>query len=48
MIYTFDAKEFLLYPVMKSYFELSDNDVYKSIQEGYELLLKQLNTKKVS
>lgn len=48
MIYTFNAKEFLLYPVMKSYFELSDNDVYKAIQEGFELLLKQLNRKKVS
>lgn len=48
MIYTFNAKEFLLYPVMKSYFELSDNDVYKAIWEGFELLLKQLNRKKVS
>lgn len=48
MIYTFDAKGFLLYPVMKSYFGLSDNDVYKSIREGFGLLLKQLNIKKVS
>ena len=48
MIYTFNAKGFLLYPVIKSYFELSDNDVYKAIQEGFELLLKQLNIKKVS
>lgn len=48
MIYTFDAKGFLLYPVMKSYFGLNDNEVYKSIQEGFELLLKQLNIKRVS
>lgn len=34
MIYTFNAKGCILYPVMKSYFELSDDDVYKTIQDG--------------
>lgn len=37
MIYTFDARGFLLYPVMKSCFELSDEGVYKTIRvdSGY-------------
>lgn len=48
MIFTFDAKGFLLYPVMKSYFELSDDDVYESIQEGFNLLLERLKMKKIS
>lgn len=48
MIYTFDAKGFLLYPVMKSCFELSDDEVYKTIQDGFLLLLKQLEMKKIS
>ncbi len=48
MIYTFDAKGCLFYPIMKSFFGLDDNDVYKSIQERYELLQKQLSIKKVS
>lgn len=48
MIYTFDAKGFLLYPVMKSAFGLSDVDVYKAIQDGFEVLQKQLKSKKIS
>lgn len=48
MIYTFDARGFLLYPVMKSSFELSDEDVYKAIQDGFEVLQKQLKSKKIS
>ena len=48
MIYTFDAKGCLFYLIMKSFFGLDDNDVYKSIQEGYKLLQKQLSIKKVS
>ena len=48
MIYTFDTKGFVLYPVMKTYFEMSDNEVYNSIQEGFEILLKQLVMKKIS
>lgn len=48
MIYTFNAKGCILYPVMKSYFELSDDDVYKTIQDGFKLLLDQLAIKKIS
>lgn len=48
MIYTFDAKGFLLYPVMKSAFGLSDEDVYNAIQDGFEVLQKQLKLKKIS
>ena len=33
MIYTFDTKNFLLYPLMKSCFELNDKDVYEAIQD---------------
>ena len=48
MIYTFDAKGFILYPVMKSALELSDQDVYKAIQDGFEVLQKQLKLKRIS
>ena len=48
MIYTFDAKGFLLYPLMRSYFELSDETVYDAIQTGFELLQKQLTLKHIS
>lgn len=47
MIYTFNAREILLYPVMKSAFGLSDEMVYKTIQEGFELLQKQLESKNI-
>lgn len=47
MIYSFDAKGFLLYPVMKSAFGLSNEDVYKAIQDGFEVLQKQLALKKI-
>lgn len=48
MIYTFNAKGFLLYPVMKSYFDLSENGVYIAIQDGFEMLQKQLAMKGIS
>lgn len=48
MIYTFDAKGFLLYPLMKSVLKLSDDSVYKSIQDGFQILLKQLDRKGIS
>lgn len=48
MIYTFDAKGFILYPVMKSYFDMSDDEVYRVIREGFEILSKQLDMKKIS
>lgn len=47
MIYTFDAKGFLLYPVMKSYFYLSDEDVYETVQDGFETLQKRLALKNI-
>ena len=48
MIYTFDAKGFLLYPVMKSCFGLSDENVYQAIQDGFEILQRQLALKGIS
>lgn len=48
MIYTFDAKGFLLYPIMKSVFELSDDNVYATIQDGFATLQKQLTMKNLS
>lgn len=46
--FEFFSKDFLLYPVMKSYFDLSENDVYKAIQDGFEMLQKQLAMKSIS
>ncbi len=48
MIYTFDAKGFLLYPVMKCCLELNDENVYETIQYGFETLQKQLALKNIS
>ena len=48
MIYTFNARGFVLYPVLKSYFELSDKDVYNTIRNGFDILQKQLDLKKIS
>ena len=47
-IYTFDTTNYLLYPIMKSYFKLNDKEVYKTVQSGFEILQKQLMLKKVS
>lgn len=47
MIYTFDAKVFRLYPVMKSAFGLSDKDVYTAIQDGFAVLQKQFKMRDV-
>ena len=47
MIYTFDAKGFLLYPVMKSALGLCDEDVYEAIQDEFDALEKQLKLKKI-
>ena len=33
MIYTFDAKGCLFYPIMKAFFRLDDNDVYQSMKD---------------
>lgn len=48
MIFTFDAKGFLLYPVIKSHFQLDDQDVYQMIQNGFAVLQKQLALKGIS
>ena len=48
VIYTFDAKGFLLYPVMKSYFHLNDREVYREIQRGLELLNARLAQKGIA
>lgn len=47
MIYTFDAKGFLLYPIIKATFGLDDEDIYKTIQDGFAILQKQLESKKI-
>lgn len=47
MIYTFDNKNFLLYPVMKSYFELDDFAIYNIIQNEFKKLQSQLNLKNI-
>lgn len=48
MIYTFNAKGYILYPVMKSYFNLNAKDVYITIQNGLKILKKQLSMKGIS
>ncbi len=45
MIYTFNAKDYLLYPIIKEHFELSDDEVYNEIMIGYEILLERLSKK---
>lgn len=48
MIYTFNAQDFLLYPVMKSSLELSDLDVYKTILQEFSKLEHRLQQKNIS
>ena len=48
MIYTLNARDFLLYPAMKSYFALNAEDIYQALQNGFELLQKQLAAKGIS
>lgn len=48
MIYTFDTKGFLFYPIMKANFHLSDENVYKTIQDGFDILQKQLTLKNIA
>lgn len=48
VIYTFDTKGFLLYPVMKACFDLGEEDVYEIIQQGFELLQERLALKRIS
>lgn len=46
-IFTFNTSDSVLYPVIKSYFQLSDQQVYNSIWCDFELLQKRLLDKKV-
>lgn len=48
MIYTFDARYFLLYPTMKAALGLSEEEVYGVIRYEFERLQKQLVSKKIS
>ena len=48
MIYTFNAKDNVRYSAIKSSFDLSDEDVYKTIQDEFSVLQKRLSCKKVS
>jgi len=48
MIYTFNAKDNVMYPVIKSSFGLSDEAVYKTIQYELSVLHKRLSCKKVA
>lgn len=47
MIYTFNAKDNVMFPVIKDYFDLSDEAVYKTIQKEFSVLQKRLSCKKV-
>lgn len=47
-IYTFNAKDFLLFPVMKKVFSLSEEEVYNTIFDEFEVLKKRLDLKKIS
>lgn len=48
MIYTFNARGFRLYPVMKTCLELSDENVYRVIQGGFQILQERLALKGIS
>lgn len=48
MIYIFNAKDYVRYPVMKDYFVLSDEDIYKTIREEFKMLIKCLSSKGAS
>lgn len=48
MIYSFNSKDNVIFPVIKSAFELSDTAIYKSIAAEFDVLLHRLQIKKVS
>lgn len=48
MIYIVNAKDYLLYPAMKTALALSDEDVYRTISDEFSLLQKRLSAKGVS
>lgn len=47
-IYTFNARDFLLYPVMKKTLELSDEAIYNIILNEFKIMQKRLTLKKVN
>ena len=48
MIYTFNAKDFVMYPVMKHSLELSDNDVYQTTLQEFSKLKSRLQQKNIA
>ena len=48
MIYSFNSKDNVLFPVIKSTFELSDADIFKAIAAEFDVLLHRLQIKKIS
>lgn len=47
-IYIFNVKDDVRYPVMKDYFGLSDEDIYKTICEEFKMLKQCISSKGVS
>lgn len=47
-IYLFNAKDHVRYPVIKNYFDLSDEEIYKSIHNEFKILKQILSSKGVS
>lgn len=47
MIYTINTSNYLLYPVIKSYWSLTDMDVYKMINNEHSKLLQRLSIKHI-
>ncbi len=47
MIYTLNACDYLIYPITKAAFNLSENDVYSMIKQDFSLLNKRLEMKKI-
>lgn len=48
MIYTINARDYLLYPIMKRGLALADADVYQTISDEFAVLQKRLTQKGVS
>lgn len=47
MIYTFNARDFLLYPAARDFYKLSDEDVYNMISADFNILKQRLDTKDI-
>ena len=48
MIYTFNAQDFVMYPIMRTSLDLSDSEVYQTVQQEFLKLEKRLEKKKIS